>query len=287
MFSERYGFKPEKAIIVNNISDVLRTRIWNLFYQNEIIKGGLASIRLSQSLKGEPSIEDKIADVLGFHAGDTKKNGTPQSRIEKYLHECLWYEVFDFVEIHVSFLTLEEKTKRTEQYNKLFEYEKSGYRLIDGIIIPITNPQELETVKEAFQTPFRAVNEHIYKALEKYADRKAPDYENSIKESISAVESMCCIITGLSGAQATLGKTIKKLTESGVYIHPAMIRAFDALYGYASDEDGIRHGGIDFKNVPEEDAKYMLVSCSAFVNYLIEKWSRIQTIGKEEADNGV
>lgn len=36
----------------------------------------------------------------------------------------------------------------------------------------------------------------------------------------------------------------------------------------------IRHGGMDFKNAPAEDAKYMLVSCSAFVNYLIEKWSK-------------
>lgn len=35
-----------------------------------------------------------------------------------------------------------------------------------------------------------------------------------------------------------------------------------------------RHGGIDFTNAPAEDAKYMLVSCSAFVNYLIEKFSK-------------
>ena len=47
-----------------------------------------------------------------------------------------------------------------------------------------------------------------------------------------------------------------------------------ALYGYASDENGIRHGGIGFTNAAPGDAKYMLVSCSAFVNYLIEKWSR-------------
>jgi hypothetical protein len=32
---------------------------------------------------------------------------------------------------------------------------------------------------------------------------------------------------------------------------------------------------MDFKDVPAEDAKYMLVSCSAFVNYLVEKWSKI------------
>lgn len=51
---------------------------------------------------------------------------------------------------------------------------------------------------------------------------------------------------------------------------------FSSLYGYTSDEDGIRHGGIDFKNAPAEDAKYMLVSCSAFVNYLIEKYEKVQ-----------
>ena len=100
------------------------------------------------------------------------------------------------------------------------------------------------------------------------------DYENSIKESISAVEAMCCIITGLTGAQGTLGKAIKKLKDSGVCIHSAMESAFSSLYGYTSDQDGIRHGGMDFKNAPAEDAKYMLVSCSAFVNYLIEKWSK-------------
>ena len=43
-----------------------------------------------------------------------------------------------------------------------------------------------------------------------------------------------------------------------------------------SDSDGIRHGGIDFTNAPAEDAKYMLVSCSAFINYLIEKQSKIK-----------
>ena len=37
----------------------------------------------------------------------------------------------------------------------------------------------------------------------------------------------------------------------------------------------IRHGEVDFKNAPAEDAKYILVSCSAFVDYLIEKWSKV------------
>lgn len=90
-----------------------------------------------------------------------------------------------------------------------------------------------------------------------YADRQKPDYENSIKESISAVEAICCIITGETGSQATLGKTLKRLEDHGVTIHPSMGQAFSKLYGYTSDADGIRHGGIDFTNAPAEDAKYM------------------------------
>lgn len=109
-----------------------------------------------------------------------------------------------------------------------------------------------------------------------FAERKKPDYENSIKESISAVEAMCCIITGLDGKNATLGTTLKKLREKGVHIHSAMEKAFSSLYGYTSDEDGIRHGGIDFTNAPSEDARYMLISCSAFINYLLEKWRKIK-----------
>ena len=102
------------------------------------------------------------------------------------------------------------------------------------------------------------------------ADRENPDYENSIKESISAVEAICEIITLLHGKEATLGNMLKHLEDKGVYIHPALKSAFNILYGYTSEASGIRHA----KNLGGEDstfaeAKYMLVACSAFVNYLI------------------
>ena len=87
------------------------------------------------------------------------------------------------------------------------------------------------------------------------------------------------IITGITGTQATLGAALKKLKENGIHIHSAMEKAFSSLYGYTSDENGIRHGGIDFKNAPAEDAKFMLVACSAFINYLIEKWTKVNSRG--------
>ena len=104
-------------------------------------------------------------------------------------------------------------------------------------------------------------------------DREQPDYENSVKESILAVESICNIIMGTDNAE--LGKALKKLEDIGIKIHSALREGFIKLYGYTSDKNGIRHcGGIDSKTTFEE-AQYMLVSCSAFVNYLIENNTKI------------
>jgi hypothetical protein len=52
-----------------------------------------------------------------------------------------------------------------------------------------------------------------------FAGRKAPDYRNSIKESISTVEALCNIMVGSS---ATLGQTLEKLEDKGVPLHAAI-----------------------------------------------------------------
>lgn len=276
MFSEKYGYKPEKKILFNEVSQILRNRIWNLFYQEEIQAGGLASERLAMALNGIQTMEAKVADRLGFVVNMSSKDQNLLGIIQSYLtRDCQWYELYDFIDLHLSFLNDLKLKTRIRQYNELLEQEKSGYRVVCEEVAPITDPVEIASIENASNTPFVSVNQHIRKALELYADIKNPDYENSVKESISAVEAMCCIITGITGSQATLGAAIKKLKENNVHIHGALEKAFLSLYGYTSDENGIRHGGIDFTSVPAEDAKYMLVSCSAFVNYLIEKWSKV------------
>ncbi len=164
------------------------------------------------------------------------------------------------------------------EFNRILKEEASAYRIIDNLVVPVTSEEELATIEEVLNLPYDSVRIHIAKGLSLYANRKNPDYENSIKESISAVEAMCCVITETTGAQATLGTAIKQLKNKGVHIHNAMEKAFLSLYGYTSDETGIRHGGIEFNNAPAEDAKYMLITCSAFINYLIEKWDTVNSL---------
>lgn len=274
MFSEKYGYKKEKKIQIKSITKELRNRIWNLFYQCELKPYEVDENFLDDFLSGNPTIEEKIVDKLGLSINSVTP---PKTRLRTYIEQSAkWYEVYDVVEIYISFLDKKKREQRTKQLNAIFEQEKSGYRIVLGEITPITNDAEIETIEQAAATPYDSVNQHISKALAHYANLKNPDYENSVKEAISAVEAMCCIITGTSGKQATLGNAIKKLEDRGVRIHGGMKQGFKDLYGYASDENGIRHGGKDFKSVPPEDAKFMLISCSAFVNYLIEKWSKVE-----------
>ena len=129
---------------------------------------------------------------------------------------------------------------------------------------------EVDSINEALECKFKPVYEHLSKASRLLADREKPDYENSIKESISAVEAVCEEMTGITGKEATLGKMLKKLEDNGVEVHAGLKNAFNVLYGYTSDANGIRHAGnIGGPASTFEEAKFMLVSCSAFINYLL------------------
>ena len=269
-FSERYGYLV-KPLQIESMTPELRNRIWNIYS---------AGIDISSSNYYTNHLED-IMDyfgltVLSYYNGDVYLEQDLDT-LHKWFKRAEWYRIYDFIEVYLGFLPEKSGKHVCNELNSVLEAENAGYRIIKNNVVPITNPSEISCIEQAENTRFNSVNIHIQKAVELFSRRPSPDYENSIKESISAVEAICCIITGQSGANATLGKTIKKLKDSGIKIHSALENAFSSMYGYASDENGIRHGGIDFSNAPAEDAKYMLVSCSAFVNYLIEKWSKVSS----------
>jgi len=152
-------------------------------------------------------------------------------------------------------------------FNYVFEQEFVGYRFVNEQIVPITNEIEIDAIEKASDSPYTQVNNHLSKSLGLLSNRDNPDYENSIKESISAVECICSIIVG---EPTSLGKALGKIQHAGINIHPSMRTAFDKLYEYTSKEKGIRHSGqLGGPQSTFEEAKFMLISCCAFVNYLI------------------
>lgn len=112
---------------------------------------------------------------------------------------------------------------------------------------------------------------HLNKALELYAQRPIGDYRNSIKESISAIEVYCREITG----EKTLGEALNKINGKGLVIPQILKIAFEKLYAYTNQPNtGIRHALMDESGTytpASEEALFMLVSCSSFINYLNKK----------------
>ncbi len=99
-----------------------------------------------------------------------------------------------------------------------------------------------------------------------YGQRPSPDYRNSIKEAVPAVEAAVSFVTG--GKPDGVSRPLRKVFEQ-FPVHPALRDGFEKLYAYTSDAEGIRHALMQESNLTQEDARYMLVSCSAFANYLL------------------
>ncbi len=269
-FSDRNNIKPEnKEMQFESLDDRTRTAIINLtdmafqeLRERESYSDIQSFLRRLMSevyaLETKPSLEYVEEKVMNIFRETVRKDDYDA------VFSVLEYMAREFYELS------QHRLKMQKYYNALFEKEYVGYRFVDWKIVEITDENEIAAIEEGISGPYDVVNIHISKAITLLSDRDKPDYENSIKESISAVEALCEVITGVKGKEATLSKLLKKLEEDGVVIHSAMKSAFLTLYGYTSDANGIRHAGnIGGPSSTFEEAKFMLVSCSAFVNYLI------------------
>lgn len=280
-FGERMGFTDSDFLQINSINGRLRNRIWN--FVNDFINESAFSFCKEEITK-------VVVDRCGAEDYDYYDNmATIKELIQNNEDEYDWFipyeiieTIFECIDIIIADISLipnhqdiEELFDLPNEYEnrlrKILIAEKSGYRLLNGKFVSITNEQELESINESLKTPYVSVNQHMKKAIEAFSSKTNPDYEDTIKNAISAVESMCSIIVG---KDTTLNVALKQLEYYGVKIHPALKDAFIKLYAYTCDETGIRHGGIDFQNAPQEDAKYMLIICSAFINYLVEKYNK-------------
>lgn len=203
------------------------------------------------------------------------------SRIEAVLMDAPYNEVLDLLGYICNWLILSTNNcfdVFQKWFNELFQNEYVGYRFISGEIVPITDKSEVKEIEQACHTPFEGARTQLQKALCFLSDREHPDYKNCVKESISAVESVCKVISG--NEKATLKDALNGLISNGMNIHGSLKSAILALYGYASDEGGIRHAEREAESIVTfEEAKFMMVTCSAIVNYLVAEY------GKHGAEN--
>ena len=140
-------------------------------------------------------------------------------------------------------------------------------------ILPAVTEQEGETIlgaiKEFREAGLHGAEAHLKKAAELV---NGGDWPGAVRESINAVESVARL---LAPDANTLGPALAALEQNGRF-HPALKEAFSRLYGYTSDEEGIRHPLIESATSPvgQDEAVFMLGACASFASYL---WRRHQS----------
>ena len=126
--------------------------------------------------------------------------------------------------------------------------------------------QAIETVEQSGIAPGAAT--HLRKAVEHLS---AGRYADSMSDSIHAVESVARVID--PKASRTLSPALDSLEAAGLLNHPVLKKAFVKLYGYTSDEQGIRHALLerDAADVGLDEAMFMFGACASFAAYLVNK----------------
>lgn len=276
-FSERQGIRPLKKIVqIDSMDDALRNRLWNVLTEAYWPKshGGYDSLRHHPEFKG--LLERLWHDHLKLPQDtipDSRLNAT--ATIRAFYFKFSWSDVYDFVEFVVAHDSYSQRRDNTiRECNRVLEQEVSAYRFVDGRLAPVTTKEEVSAIEDAIRetaTVFPQATKHLRQSVDLLAQKPTPDHRNSIKESISGVESVCVAITG--DPKATLGQALKAI-DPKAELHGALKGAFEKLYGYTSDADGIRHALLEEARLEQEDAIFMLVACSAFISYVIAKRGR-------------
>lgn len=286
-FSERYGYK-ENSVIKNGFSSSARNLLWNFLYKFLITKE-LLHIHHDEFDNDDFDVINRIHNEIPKVIWEYFfKNRIDEFISNSHLHEYLkkyffdgrteWWQIldlFEFIAQYCSNYYIVEDEVSYKTYglffirlcNYLFEKNNFAYRFINEQIAELNTTEEIEEIKTAINSPMEEIKIHISQALNHYSNLGNPDYRNSIKESISAVECLCRKITGKN----TLGKALNQLRNKGVDLDTQLKEGIEKIYSFTNGEEGIRHALMKEVAVESEDARFMLVLCSSFVNYLVEK----------------
>ncbi|RYZ63884.1 MAG: hypothetical protein EOP09_16900 [Proteobacteria bacterium] len=269
-FSQMEGMTslPEQ-LKLRELSQELRAKVWFVVYA--YLKDGIDDSDYN------PVFKDNWARiVLWWHVHHEHKfaddfRNVPNERIAEFkaiIANSAYNRVFDLLQ----FIARHPVCPRDfeKNINQALENSRAAYRIVDKTVVPVTSEEDTVTVVRAFEAmqlpKFAGAKSHLRAAAEALS---SGDYPSAVRESIHAVESAARI---LEPSASTLGPALAALEKSGA-LHGSMKQAFGALYGYTSDEKGIRHALLDKAeaSVDEADALYMFGACSAFLTYLAKR----------------
>jgi hypothetical protein len=199
-------------------------------------------------------------DKFDYSAYQTKQ------RLSLFIQRANIGALFDLVEFFVRHPICSDELKR--ELAGAFATARAAYRVLDNKYIAAIGTEEQAAAFERAIADTEAM--HATAARKQLVAAavalRQSDWASSVRESIHAVEAMA---VRLAPGTDTLGAALKVLEQRG-HLHGGLKAAFGSLYGYSSDQEGVRHALVfsDEVQVDEADALFMLGACASFVSYL-------------------
>jgi len=248
-----------------------RTRIANVLTDHVNRCRSLTFIRL---IEGDMAVISR--DVhLHFFVRPLDQWSNERDSVAHQFQHVIMTQPFNFVFDLIQFIMRHSKCHPflIDDMKKAFADSGLAYAIDDSgppTIVPIATDAEgksiLSSLQELNDAGLEGSASHLRKSAECIHQRKWAD---SIRESIHAVESVTVkIAPNANGLNIAL-----RSLERRIAFHPALKKAILSLYGYTSDEKGIRHALLDEDEarVDGDDAVFMLGACASFASYLWRK----------------
>ena len=266
-FDQRYGVTPlPSQLRPHEVSDELKAKIWagihtcmtqvekHRDYEPSTIDEPWRSLLYRWHVNIEHRPSDEFRSEFGYSV----------AKVKSLIYKVGWAKLYTFLEFIAAdqHFVLEKRL-----IARALESGRAAWRLVGDDIVPVGSPEEAKAIGEAIAAVSSEGSEgakaHLRQSSKAIA---AGDWSGSIRESIHAVEATAKQLTGAG----TLGEALKALPKPSTPLHPALIKGFLVLYGYTSDERGIRHALLEQESaVSEAEALFMFGACASFCQYLL------------------
>jgi hypothetical protein len=250
-----------------------------------------------QYVAGWPEVATELQRIGRQVPVEYESSSVPSTRkarqdVEGALAALAWDRAYDFCERLHGHLASETgyyddtraynvKTSRgevqeyiAEELQRLFSEESLAFEFSDGVVRRRGRKHTVDVASKAQvvlgDTRLTSARTHYEKALQFFRNPSKPDFENTVKEAVCAVEAAGKALFPAARA-ATLGDLAKWLTTGkDVSVPKALCQTITAVYAYRSGGDGVGHGGASGGVATAEVAEYMLAVCASQVIYLVD-----------------
>ena len=281
-FSARSQAKPEP--IGDDFPQTGRIGLLHLIREliaREYIEGWRAVIRELQRIARYTPIE--------------YSNRTPEFYIETcetLITGLSWEKVFDFCERLHNYLakdvsyyddengfTITTPQSEVQEFisvelQRLFSEEGLAFDFCDGLVQRRGRKHTIEIVSKAQvvmgDSRLISARKHYNKALQFFRTPSKPDFENTVKEAVCAVEAAGRTLFPTAKV-TTLGDLVKWLTNTeDIQLPKSISQTLTGLYGFRSSGEGVGHGGAEGGTVTAELAEYVLSVAASQIILLVD-----------------